>query len=171
MDRFCKRYSLVDSYHLPIKVDLQAAYKTCSSSTGPLGLTLVWQRTTFLKRKKIEKSCLSPRLCTDCAEYWKRKRQDGRSCFRSRVWHSRSEALRWKDRHIKFMTGHDTIVSWETSWISKGSRYSQHPQIMVQIEVMKTEVTTYQTPADSIKPLVERKDDKGQDTFDISDWW
>jgi hypothetical protein len=42
---------------------------------------------------------------------------------------------------------------------------------MVQIEVMKPEVITYQTLADSIKPLVERKDDKGQDTFDISDWW
>ena len=27
------------------------------------------------------------------------------------------------------------------------------------------------TPPDSIKSLVERKDDKGQDTFDISDWW
>ena len=36
---------------------------------------------------------------------------------------------------------------------------------------MKTEVITYQTPVDSIKSLVERKDDKGQDTFDISDWW
>ena len=34
---------------------------------------------------------------------------------------------------------------------------------------MKNEVITYQTPADSIKSLVERKDDKGQDTFDISD--
>ncbi len=43
--------------------------------------------------------------------------------------------------------------------------------MMVQIEVMKNEVITYQTPADSIKPLVERKDDKGQDAFDISDWW
>jgi hypothetical protein len=42
---------------------------------------------------------------------------------------------------------------------------------MVQIEVMKTEVITYQTPADSIKSLVERKDYKWQDTFDISDWW
>jgi hypothetical protein len=42
---------------------------------------------------------------------------------------------------------------------------SQHPQIMVQIEVMKTEVITYQTPADSIKPFVERKDDKWQDTL------
>ena len=38
--------------------------------------------------------------------------------------------------------------------------------MMVQIEVMKNEVITYQTPVDSIKPLVE-----GQDTFDISDWW
>ena len=43
--------------------------------------------------------------------------------------------------------------------------------MMVQIEVMKNEVITFQTPADSIKPLVERKDDKGQDTVDISDWW
>ena len=43
--------------------------------------------------------------------------------------------------------------------------------MMVWIEVMKNEVITYQTSSDSIKPLVERKDDKGQDTFDISDWW
>jgi hypothetical protein len=50
-------------------------------------------------------------------------------------------------------------------------KLSQHPQIMVQIEVMKNEVITYQTSADSIKPLVDGKDDKGQDTFDISDWW
>ena len=45
----------------------------------------------------------------------------------------------------------------------------QETFVMVQIEVMKTEVITYQTLADSIKPLVERKDDKGQDNFDISD--
>ena len=50
-------------------------------------------------------------------------------------------------------------------------KLSQNPRMMVQIEVMKNEVITYQTPADSIKPLVEGKDDKGKDTFDISDWW
>lgn len=50
-------------------------------------------------------------------------------------------------------------------------KLSQHPQIIPQIEVMKTEVITYQALADSIKPFVERKDDKGQDTFDMSDWW
>ena len=47
----------------------------------------------------------------------------------------------------------------------------QHPQIMLQIEVMKTEVMKYQTLADSIKTHVERKDVKGNDTFEISDWW
>ena len=49
-------------------------------------------------------------------------------------------------------------------------KLSQHPQIMLQIEVMKTDVIKYQTPADSIKSLVDRKDAKGKDTFDISDW-
>jgi len=34
---------------------------------------------------------------------------------------------------------------------------------------MKTELLL--TAADSIKPLVERKDGTGKDTFDISDWW
>ena len=34
-----------------------------------------------------------------------------------------------------------------------------------------TEVIKYQTLADSIKPHVERKDVKGNDTFEISDWW
>jgi hypothetical protein len=44
----------------------------------------------------------------------------------------------------------------------------QHPQIILQIE---TEVKmVYQTLADSIKPLVERKDGKGKGTFDMSDW-
>jgi len=50
-------------------------------------------------------------------------------------------------------------------------KLSQHPQIMLQIEVMKAEVITYHTLDDSMKPLVERKDDKWKDTFDISDWW
>ena len=36
---------------------------------------------------------------------------------------------------------------------------------------MKTEVITYQTLADSVKLLVERKDGKEKDTFDMSDWW
>ena len=36
---------------------------------------------------------------------------------------------------------------------------------------MKTEVRTYRTLADSVKLLVERKDGKGKDTFDMSDWW
>ena len=47
-------------------------------------------------------------------------------------------------------------------------KLSQNPQILMQIEVMKIEVMKYQTLADSIKPLVERKDDKGKDTFDMS---
>ncbi len=53
----------------------------------------------------------------------------------------------------------------------KKLKLSQHPQIMMQIEVMKIEVMKYQTLADSIKPLVESKDVKGNDTFDILDWW
>jgi hypothetical protein len=36
---------------------------------------------------------------------------------------------------------------------------------------MKTEVIQYQALADSMKPLGERKQDKGNDTFDFSDWW
>jgi hypothetical protein len=40
---------------------------------------------------------------------------------------------------------------------------------------MKTEVMTYQTLADSIKPLVvqlvDRKDGNGKDIFDMSNWW
>ena len=37
--------------------------------------------------------------------------------------------------------------------------------------MMKTEVIKYQTLADSIKSFEERKDIKGKDTFDLSDWW
>jgi hypothetical protein len=40
-----------------------------------------------------------------------------------------------------------------------------------QIEVMKTEVMKYQALAGSIESFTERKDRKGKDTFDLSDWW
>ena len=47
----------------------------------------------------------------------------------------------------------------------------EHPEIRPKIEVMKTEFTKYQTLADSIKSFDERKDNKGKDNFDLSDWW
>ena len=47
----------------------------------------------------------------------------------------------------------------------------EHPEIRPQIEVMKTEVMKYQALAGSIKPFEERKDSKGKDMFDLSDWW
>ena len=36
---------------------------------------------------------------------------------------------------------------------------------------MKTKFIRYQDLDDSIKSLEERKDSKGKDTFDLSDWW
>jgi hypothetical protein len=42
---------------------------------------------------------------------------------------------------------------------------------ITQIEVMKPEVMKYQALADSIQSFEERKDSKGKDTFDLSDWW
>jgi hypothetical protein len=50
-------------------------------------------------------------------------------------------------------------------------KFYDHPEIRAEIQVMKTEVMKYQTLADSIKLFVERKDSKGKDTFDLSDWW
>ena len=41
----------------------------------------------------------------------------------------------------------------------------------MQTEVMKTEFMKHQALADSIKSFEERKDSKGKDTFDLSDWW
>jgi hypothetical protein len=46
----------------------------------------------------------------------------------------------------------------------------EHPEIRAQIEVMKTEVMKYQALPDSIQSFEERKDRKGKDTFDLSDW-
>ena len=46
----------------------------------------------------------------------------------------------------------------------------EHPAIRPQIEVTKTQVMKYQALAASIKPFEERKDSKGKDTFDLSDW-
>jgi hypothetical protein len=37
--------------------------------------------------------------------------------------------------------------------------------------VMKPEVMKYQALPDSITSFEERKDSKGKDTFDLSDWW
>ena len=36
---------------------------------------------------------------------------------------------------------------------------------------MKNEVMKYQALDGSIKSFEERKDSKGKDTFDLSDWW
>ena len=47
----------------------------------------------------------------------------------------------------------------------------EHPEIRLQIEVMKTEVMKHQALAVSMKSFEERKDNKGKDTFDLSDWW
>jgi hypothetical protein len=43
-------------------------------------------------------------------------------------------------------------------------KYYDHPEI--RAEVMK-----YQALGGSIKSFEERKDNKGKDTFDLSDWW
>jgi hypothetical protein len=45
------------------------------------------------------------------------------------------------------------------------------PFLLAKIEVMKTEFMWCQTLTDSIKAFEERKDNKGKDTFDLSDWW
>ena len=50
-------------------------------------------------------------------------------------------------------------------------KFYEHPEIRPQIELMKTEVSKYQALAGSIKSFEERKDSKGKDTFDLSDWW
>ena len=47
----------------------------------------------------------------------------------------------------------------------------EHFEIRPQIEVMKIEVMKYQALAGSIKSFEERKDNKGKDTFGLSDWW
>ena len=52
----------------------------------------------------------------------------------------------------------------------EGKKGAQHPEIRPQIEAMKTQVIEYQTLAASIKSFEERKDSKGKDTFDLSDW-
>ena len=50
-------------------------------------------------------------------------------------------------------------------------KFYEHPKIRAQIEVMKIEFIKYQALADSIKSFEERKDSKGKDTFELSDWW
>ncbi len=50
-------------------------------------------------------------------------------------------------------------------------KFYDHPEIRTEIQVMKTEVMKYQALAGSIKSFEERKDSKGKDDFDLSDWW
>ena len=48
-------------------------------------------------------------------------------------------------------------------------KFYEHPEIRAEIEVMKNEVMKYQALVASIKSFEERKDNKGKDTFDLSD--
>ena len=50
-------------------------------------------------------------------------------------------------------------------------RLTEHPLIMPHIDGMKSEIIKYQALVKSIKPLDQRKDAKGKDTFVLSDWW
>ena len=50
-------------------------------------------------------------------------------------------------------------------------KFFEHHEIRPQIELMKTEVIKYQALAGSIKSFEEKKENKGKDTFDLSDWW
>ena len=54
---------------------------------------------------------------------------------------------------------------------SAGKALTEHPLIMPHIEGMKSEIIKYHTLVKSIKPLDQRKDAKGKDTFVLSDWW
>ena len=50
-------------------------------------------------------------------------------------------------------------------------RLTEHPLIIPHIDGMKSEIIKYQALVKSIKPLDQRKDAKGKDTFVLSDWW
>jgi len=52
-------------------------------------------------------------------------------------------------------------------------RLTEHPLIMPHIDGMKSEIRVikYQALVKSIKPLDQRKDAKGKDTFVLSDRW
>lgn len=50
-------------------------------------------------------------------------------------------------------------------------KLSEHPLIRPHIEGMKSELIKYHALVKSIKPLDQRKDAKGKDTFVLSDWW
>ena len=50
-------------------------------------------------------------------------------------------------------------------------RFSTHPKIAPKIEEMKTEITKYNSLVKSIKPLPQRLDPKGNDTFSLLCFW
>ncbi len=49
-------------------------------------------------------------------------------------------------------------------------KFYEHPETRAEIEVMRNKVMKYQALTVSIKSFEERKDSKGKDTFDLSDW-
>ena len=55
--------------------------------------------------------------------------------------------------------------------ILKLFKLSQHPDIRPRLEGMKAAISKYNAVAEFIKALDERKDDKGNDTFVLCDWW
>ena len=50
-------------------------------------------------------------------------------------------------------------------------RFSTHPKISLMIQEMKTEITKYNAIINSIKPLPQRRDAKGNDTFTLLSFW
>ena len=49
--------------------------------------------------------------------------------------------------------------------------FAMHPRLKPVRVAMKTEMHSYNALVLSIKPLNDRKDAKGEDTFSIGDWW
>jgi hypothetical protein len=72
--------------------------------------------------------------------------------------------------HATNSTG-DASGGTETPPKKAKTKFYEHPEIRAQIEEMKTEFMWYQALDDSIKSFETRKDSKGMDTFDLSDWW
>jgi hypothetical protein len=50
-------------------------------------------------------------------------------------------------------------------------RFSAHPKIKPALKTMKDELPKYLSKVNEIKPLAQRKDSKGKDTFDLHMWW
>ena len=65
----------------------------------------------------------------------------------------------------------NTVVASDVDALYTHFRCMRHPKLRTLKDQLHSEMNSYNAAVASIKPLKERKDAKGNDTFHIGKWW